>query len=106
MLFKRYVAEPIGRSLGIHDRVARKTTGNMKIKTTRPSLPRSGHSHFSPLAKFAESCWRFTFSISSFIYGVVILYNSNDNQTQGEDISDNNGFQDRFYRFKTHPVDC
>ncbi|CAF2648678.1 unnamed protein product [Rotaria sp. Silwood2] len=75
MLFKRYVAEPIGRSLGIHDRVARKTTGNMKIKTTRPSLPRSGHSHFSPLAKFAESCWRFTFSISSFIYGVVILYN-------------------------------
>jgi hypothetical protein len=29
----------------------------------------------TPLAKFSESCWRFTFYLSAFIYGVIILQN-------------------------------
>ncbi|CAF5135616.1 unnamed protein product, partial [Rotaria sp. Silwood1] len=37
VLFERYVAKPIGRSLGIHDRVTRKTTRAMKTTTTTVS---------------------------------------------------------------------
>ncbi|CAF4906259.1 unnamed protein product, partial [Rotaria sp. Silwood1] len=100
MLFKRYIAEPIGRSLGIRDRVTRKTMSHKKIAITKvsrrgvpidvnqtakqqqvdsvdssSSLSRSHPSSFSQLAKFSESCWRFIFGLSSFIYGIAILQN-------------------------------
>ncbi|CAF5009417.1 unnamed protein product [Rotaria sp. Silwood1] len=97
VLFERYVAKPIGRSLGIHDRVTRKTTRAMKTTTTvsnrctstdvnqtykqeqiassnnGSSLSIGHNSSVTPLAKFCESCWRFTFYLCSFIYGVVTL---------------------------------
>lgn len=52
----RYVAQPIGRLCGICDR-------------------QRGRSQIGPLGKFSESFWRFSFYLTIFIYGLVILQN-------------------------------
>ncbi|CAF2648713.1 unnamed protein product [Rotaria sp. Silwood2] len=93
LLFERYIAKPIGRSLGIRDRVTRKTTTISTNRSTpvdvnqtykqqhvasgdsATSSSASRYPRISSLAKFSETCWRFTFYISAFIYGLVILKN-------------------------------
>lgn len=55
-LFFRNVAQPIGRFCGICDR-------------------RQSRSQIGPLGKFSESFWRFSFYLSIFIYGLIILRN-------------------------------
>ncbi|CAF5022907.1 unnamed protein product, partial [Rotaria sp. Silwood1] len=104
MVFERYIAKPIGRSLGIQGRVKRNTTRDMKTTATTVSSRStpidanqtdkreqvdsndSGSSvstvrypRTSPLAKFSESCWRFTFYLIIFIYGVVVVLNKSWN---------------------------
>ena len=55
-IFEYSIAQPIGRWLGIRD------VQKSKIRV-------------SPLAKFSESTWRFTFYLAIFLYGVVVLRN-------------------------------
>ncbi|CAF0957648.1 unnamed protein product [Adineta ricciae] len=55
LLFERYIAQPIGRSLSIRE-------FSNRLKHDTP-----------PLAKFSESFWRFIFYLGVFIYGLVIL---------------------------------
>ena len=57
LLFERYIAQPIGRSLNIRD------------------FSKSSQRDTTPLAKFSESFWRFVFYLSIFIYGLIILKN-------------------------------
>ena len=59
LLFERYIAQPIGRSLSIRE----------FSKRSKHDTP--------PLAKFSESFWRFVFYLSVFIYGLVILNDVN-----------------------------
>ncbi|CAF1318972.1 unnamed protein product [Adineta steineri] len=54
ILFERYIAQPVGRLIGIDD---------YKKHPTR----------ISALGKFSESFWRFVFYLSIFIYGLIIL---------------------------------
>ncbi|UJR38741.1 hypothetical protein I4U23_031406 [Adineta vaga] len=90
VLFERYIAKPIGRSLGIRDRYARKTTTDRETIPTNvkqtykqqhvassssSSSSRGRYTPVGPLVKFSESCWRLVFYLSVFIYGVVILQN-------------------------------
>ncbi|CAF1553521.1 unnamed protein product [Rotaria sp. Silwood1] len=56
LLFEYCIAQSIGRLLGIQD---------IHQRNSRISL----------LGKFSESFWRFTFYLSIFIYGVIILQN-------------------------------
>lgn len=56
LVFENLIAQPIGRCLGIRE--ANKTTHRV-----------------SPLAKFTESTWRFTFYLAIFLYGLVVLRN-------------------------------
>lgn len=56
LVFENLIAQPIGRCLGIRE--ANKTTHRV-----------------SPLAKFTESTWRFTFYLGIFLYGLVVLRN-------------------------------
>lgn len=56
LLLFRNVAQPIGRFCGIGDR-------------------RQSRSQIGPLGKFSESFWRFSFYLTIFIYGLIILRN-------------------------------
>jgi len=56
LIFERNVAQPIGRFCGICDR-------------------RQSRSQIGPLGKFSESFWRFSFYLTIFIYGLIILRN-------------------------------
>lgn len=56
LAFEYLLAQPIGRWFGIRD------------------VKKSAH-HVSPLAKFSESTWRFTFYLGIFLYGLVVLRN-------------------------------
>ena len=53
-LASSYIAQPIGRSIGIGD-------------------VQRHQSHITPLGKFSESFWRFVFYLSIFLYGLAIL---------------------------------
>ncbi|UJR14933.1 hypothetical protein I4U23_001915 [Adineta vaga] len=55
ILFERYIAQPIGRLLGIREL-------SKRLQRDTP-----------PLAKFSESFWRFAFYLGIFIYGLIIL---------------------------------
>lgn len=63
ILFEYAIAQPLGRFLHIRDHQ------NLSDKTKKP-IKRP-----SPLAKFSESTWRFTFYLAIFLYGVTILRN-------------------------------
>ena len=61
LIFEYIIAQPLGRWLRIREQ-------NNSSSSTR----------VSPLAKFSESTWRFTFYLAIFIYGLVVLQNVRD----------------------------
>ncbi|CAF1252119.1 unnamed protein product, partial [Didymodactylos carnosus] len=97
LIFEKYIAQPYGRSLGIRDmqssnkrciqqqqQPSRKKgnsidSGHGDLSKTanenRKSSSQLSYHRVSPLAKFSESCWRFVFYLSVFIYGIIVLRN-------------------------------
>ena len=77
VIFEYYVAQPLGRLVGIHDyqsniqRIDRKSN-HFKLSAKKQH---KHCMHVSRLAKFSESAWRFTFYLSIFLYGITILKN-------------------------------
>ncbi|CAF4613590.1 unnamed protein product [Rotaria sp. Silwood2] len=78
-LFESYIAQPLGRLLGIHDYQSNIQRNDRKLLNHRKSRDNDKNKHrctrISPLAKFSESTWRFTFYLSIFLYGLLILKN-------------------------------
>jgi ceramide synthetase len=77
LLFEYYIAQPLGRSISIRDsqsNIQRIDQNSNKIKTL-DNKRQKRFTRVSPLAKFSESTWRFTFYLSIFLYGVIILRN-------------------------------
>lgn len=67
LLFESYIAQPLGRFFSIKDlQTINQKISDKKIKHKRLT-------RVSPLAKFTESTWRFTFYLSIFLYGIIIL---------------------------------
>jgi hypothetical protein len=78
ILFEYYIAQPLGRSIGIRD----SQSNNQRIDSKKSNQLKSSDkkrqqrsTRVGPLAKFSESTWRFTFYLSIFLYGVIILKN-------------------------------
>ncbi|CAF2699343.1 unnamed protein product [Rotaria sp. Silwood2] len=78
-LFESYIAQPLGRLLGIRDYQSNIQRNDRKLLNHRKSRDNDKNKHrctrISPLAKFSESTWRFTFYLSIFLYGLLILKN-------------------------------
>jgi ceramide synthetase len=79
LLFEYYIAQPLGRSIRIRDYqsyIQRIIDQNVnKSKSSDKNRQQQRFTRVSPLAKFSESTWRFTFYLSIFLYGVIILKN-------------------------------
>jgi hypothetical protein len=77
LLFEYCIAQPIGRSIGLRDHRSHKNQTNKKLDHCKSSdnTQQQYCTRPGPLAKFSESTWRFTFYLSIFIYGVMILKN-------------------------------
>jgi ceramide synthetase len=78
LLFEYYIAQPLGRSLGIGDSQSNIQGIDQKFKQSNSSDNKRRQQRrirVGPLAKFSESTWRFTFYFSIFLYGVIILKN-------------------------------
>lgn len=58
--FEYFIAQPVGRWFAIRD---------CQIKLSKRNIG------VSPLSKFSESTWRFTFYLAVFIYGTFVLRN-------------------------------
>ncbi len=78
LVFEYYIARPLGRFIGIEDyqsniqRIDRKSNHQVKSSDNKRE---KRCTRVSPLAKFSESTWRFTFYLSIFLYGAFILKN-------------------------------
>jgi hypothetical protein len=77
-LFECYIAQPLGRSIGIKD--CSQSNNNQRIDSKKSNQLKTSDkkrqqrsTRVSPLAKFSESTWRFTFYLGIFLYGVMIL---------------------------------
>ncbi|CAF1989914.1 unnamed protein product [Rotaria magnacalcarata] len=80
LLFEYYIAQPLGRSVGVRDdqlnkqRIDKKSINRSKSPDNiQKQQQRRTKTRMSPLAKFSESTWRFTFYLSVFLYGVLIM---------------------------------
>lgn len=73
LLFEYAIAQPLGRAIGIREC----QSSNQRINSNKSSDKIQQHrsTRVSPLAKFSESTWRFTFYLGIFLYGVMILKN-------------------------------
>jgi hypothetical protein len=77
VLFESYIAQPLGRSIGVRDKESNiqridQKSNHYKSSDNKRKKPST---RVSPLAKFSESTWRFTFYLGIFLYGVIILRN-------------------------------
>lgn len=59
LAFEYSIAQPLGRWLGIRDQRSSASKSNC----------------ISPLGKFSECTWRFTFYLAIFLYGLLVLSN-------------------------------
>jgi hypothetical protein len=78
ILFECYIAQPLGRSIGIRDSQSNnQRIDSKKSNQLKSSVKKRQHrsTRVGPLSKFSESTWRFTFYLSIFLYGVIILKN-------------------------------
>ncbi|CAF0714312.1 unnamed protein product [Adineta steineri] len=77
VLFENYIAQPFGRSIGIHDNQSNIKHIDKKSNHYKSSDNKRAKrcTRISPLTKFSESTWRFTFYLGIFLYGVIILKN-------------------------------
>ncbi|XP_014789026.1 ceramide synthase 5 [Octopus bimaculoides] len=102
ILFERYIATPIGKSLGIREINHRKPSPSIYLeeafkKSRTPSHQalesyskkldlsvrqiqrwfrlRRNQEKANTLTRFTESCWRFTYYFTILIIGTIILYN-------------------------------
>jgi hypothetical protein len=71
LFFESYIAQPLGRFIGVCDL----KTKNQRIdhKLSDKKQKQQHFTRVSPLAKFSESTWRFTFYLGIFLYGLITL---------------------------------
>ena len=77
VLFETYIAQPLGRSIGVRDKesIIQRIDQKSNHYKSSDNKRKKPSTRVSPLAKFSESTWRFTFYLGIFLYGLIILRN-------------------------------
>ena len=74
LFFEYTIAQPLGRAIGIRE--CQSTNQRISSNQSSDKIQQQHRStRVSPLAKFSESTWRFTFYLGIFLYGLIILKN-------------------------------